>query len=84
MGADFYGFFRRGEEEEKDMILGIGKNCDIEGAIIDKNSSVGAGTVIKPFARGVDKDEDLYVVRDGIVVIPKNTRIPPDTHIAPD
>jgi len=84
MGADYYGFFRRGKENEKDMVLGIGKDCDIEGAIIDKNSSVGQGTVIRPFPRGVDKDEDLYVVRDGIVVVPKGTRLPPGTCIAPD
>ncbi|MCD6356050.1 MAG: glucose-1-phosphate adenylyltransferase [Anaerolineaceae bacterium] len=84
MGADYYGFFQRGEEDEKDFILGIGKDCDIEGAIIDKNSSVGAGTVIRPFARGVEKIEPLFAVRDGIVVIPKNTRLPPGTRIAPD
>jgi len=84
MGADYYGFFRRGDEIEKDMILGIGRDCSIEGAIIDKNSSVGPGTIIRPFPRGVDKDEDLYIVRDGIVVIPKGTRLPPDTRIAPD
>jgi len=84
MGADYYGFFRRGDEIEKDMILGIGRNCSIEGAIIDKNSSIGPGTIIRPFPSGVDKDEDLYIVRDGIVVIPKGTRLPPDTRIAPD
>jgi len=84
MGADYYGFFRRGDETEKDMVLGIGKNCHIEGAIIDKNASVGPGTVILPFPRGVDKDEPLYIVRDGIVIIPKGTRLPPGTRIAPD
>jgi len=84
MGADYYGFFRRGDEIEKDMILGIGGGCNIEGAIIDKNSSIGPGTIIRPFPRGVDKDEDLFIVRDGIVVIPKGTRLPPDTRIAPD
>ncbi|MCD6577445.1 MAG: glucose-1-phosphate adenylyltransferase [Anaerolineaceae bacterium] len=84
MGADYYGFFRRGDEIEKDMVLGIGKDCDIEGAIIDKNSSVGPGTIIRPFPRGVDKDEDMYIVRDGIVVIPKGMRLPPGTRIAPD
>jgi len=84
MGADYYGFFRRGDEEEKDMVLGIGKNCHIEGAIIDKNASIGSGTVILPFPRGIDKDEDLYIVRDGIVIIPKGTRLPPGTRIAPD
>ena len=84
MGADYYGFFRRGDEIEKDMILGIGRDCDIEGAIIDKNSSIGPGTIIRLFPRSVDIDEDLYIVRDGIVVIPKGTRLPPETRIAPD
>ncbi len=84
MGADYYGFFRRGDEEEKDMVLGIGKNCHIEGAIVDKNTSIGPGTVILPFPRGTDKDEALYIVRDGIVIIPKGMRLPSGTRIAPD
>jgi len=83
MGADYYGFFRREAADEKDMMLGIRKNCDIEKAIIDKNSSIGAGTVIRPFPDGTNIEEDLYMVIDGIVVIPKNTRIPPKTVIAP-
>ncbi len=84
MGADYYGFFRRGKEEEGERFLGIGRNCDIEGAIIDKNASVGHGTVILPFPGGTDADQDLYIVRDGIVVIPKNTMLPDNSHIAPD
>ena len=84
MGADYYGFFRRGDQGEEDLTLGLGKNCDIEGAIIDKNASVGAGTYIRPFPRGVDLDDDLYTVRDGIVVVPKNTILPLETRIAPD
>jgi glucose-1-phosphate adenylyltransferase len=47
MGADYYGFFRRGNEPEGDRILGLGRDCDIEGAIIDKNASIGHGTVIR-------------------------------------
>jgi glucose-1-phosphate adenylyltransferase len=84
MGADYYGFFRRGKESEDDLILGLGKGCDIEGAIIDKNASIGRGTVIRPFPVGTNIDTDLYTVRDGIVVIPKGTMLPPETRIAPD
>ena len=84
MGADYYGFFRRGDQGEEDLALGLGRNCDIEGAIIDKNASVGAGTCIRPFPRGADIDNDLYTVRDGIVVVPKNTILPLKTRIAPD
>ena len=32
--------------------LGIGKNCQIEGAIIDKNARVGDNVVIKTFPIG--------------------------------
>ena len=84
MGADYYGFFRRGDEPEEETILGIGKNCDIEGAIIDKNASIGNRTVIKSFPLGINLDEELFIVRDGVVVIPKNTKLPPNTRIAPD
>lgn len=85
MGADFYGFFRRGEEEEKGEVgLGVGSHCLIEGAIIDKNARIGKNTVIKPFPRGTDLDRDYWVVRDGIVVIPKGSTIQPGTHITPE
>ena len=84
MGADYYGFFRRGKESDDDLILGIGKGCDIEGAILDKNSSIGRGTVIRPFPSGTNIDNDLYIIRDGIVVIPKSTILPPETRIAPE
>jgi glucose-1-phosphate adenylyltransferase len=84
MGADYYGFFQRGNEGDEDMILGIGNNCEIEGAIIDKNASIGDGTVIRPFPRGTEIEKPLYTVRDGIVVIPKAARLQKGTRIAPD
>ncbi len=72
MGSDYYA-----------SDIGIGPNCDIQGAILDKNVRVGEGTVIRPFPRGTDIDADFWFVRDGIVVIPKNVDIPPGTRIAP-
>jgi len=85
MGADYYGFFRRGEEEEKGEIgLGVGSNCQIEGAIIDKNAHIGKEVVIKPFPPGTDLDGDCWVVREGIVIIPKGAIVQPGTHITPE
>jgi len=84
MGADYYGFFQRGNEGEEDHILGIGNNCDIEGAIIDKNASIGDGSVIRPFPPGTEIEKSYYTVRDGIVVIPKGTWLKKGTRIAPD
>ena len=81
MGSDYY--------ENEDSLdnaaipLGIGADCFIQGAIIDKNARIGAGTTIKAFPRGMDHDGDTWVVRDGIVVIPKNTLLSPGTKIMP-
>lgn len=83
MGADYYGFFRSEETELKSIPLGIGNDCYIEGAIIDKNTHVGKGSTILPFPRGTELDTAHWMVRDGIVVIPKNTVLSPGTRIAP-
>lgn len=83
MGNDYYE--NPCLEDEGGMInLGIGAGCVIEGAIIDKNARIGRGTLIKPFPRGTDIDGVGWVVRDGIVVIPKDTTIRPGTRIVPE
>lgn len=64
--------------------VGVGENCHIEGAILDKNVRLGRDVIIKPFPRGTDLDNELYTVRDGIVIIPKNTSIPAGTRITPE
>ncbi len=85
MGADYYDRpDRRGE-----VPLGIGPKCDIEGAILDKNVRLGKGVIVRPFPEGTNIPEGmdasaLWVVRDGIVVIPKDTYIPAGTVIAPE
>ncbi len=65
------------------MPIGIGRNCHIESAILDKNVRIGDDVVIRPFANSPDIDHELYFVRDGIVVIAKDTVIPPGTCIEP-
>jgi glucose-1-phosphate adenylyltransferase len=62
---------------------GIGKDCHIEGAILDKNVRIGNNVVIRPFPRNVDLDNANWYVRDGIVVIPKDVEIPDGTKIEP-
>ncbi|MEM7205191.1 MAG: sugar phosphate nucleotidyltransferase [Planctomycetota bacterium] len=59
--------------------LGIGENCHIEGAIIDKNARIGDGVHITPKAPGTNEDGELCFVRDGVVVVPKNGIVPPGT-----
>jgi len=77
MGADYY---EHGTiDHDSGIPLGIGKNCIIKQAIIDKNARIGDGVVISPEGKPMDEKTDLYWVRDGIVVIPKNTVIPSGT-----
>jgi glucose-1-phosphate adenylyltransferase len=82
MGSDYYD--PPDSSPRFGIPLGIGKNCLIEGAIIDKNVRMGEGVVIRPFPRGKDIDGDSWVVQDGIVVIPKSTVLHPGTTISPD
>lgn len=80
MGADYYT-----PEGSPSIPIGIGPNCYIEGAIIDKNARIGANVVIRPFPRGTEmKDpQERWYIQDGIVVIPKNGLLPDGTHIEP-
>jgi glucose-1-phosphate adenylyltransferase len=85
MGADYYETQVSAQEAHTGRIpLGISKNCDIQGAILDKNVRIGPGVVIRPFPRGTEIDNPDWVVRDGIVVIPKNTWLPGGALIGPE
>jgi glucose-1-phosphate adenylyltransferase len=80
MGADYYDAEKPGGTTP----IGIGKNCYIESAILDKNVRIGDNVTILPFPRNhKDMDGGFYFVRDGIVVIAKDTEIPSGTRIAP-
>jgi glucose-1-phosphate adenylyltransferase len=85
MGADAY--------EDEDMAchwkpavgemppLGIGRNCNIERAIIDKDARIGDGVVIESKAGRETYQGDNHWIRDGITVIPKGAVIQPGTKI---
>ena len=72
MGADYYNV----EKPRGNLPIGIGRNCHIESAILDKNVRIGDDVVIRPFPRTEISIIELYFVRDGIVVIAKDTEIP--------
>jgi len=82
MGADYYDL--PGATLPGNIPLGIGPNCHIEGAILDKNVRVGEGVVIKPFPPGTDLDVSNWAVQDGIVVIPKSAVVFPGAYIGPE
>jgi glucose-1-phosphate adenylyltransferase len=79
MGADYFT-----PPDAPGIPLGIGPNCDIEGAILDKNVRIGEGVVIRSYPRGTNLEESSWVVQDGVVVIPKDTVLFPGTTIGPD
>jgi glucose-1-phosphate adenylyltransferase len=80
MGSDYY------ERDIEGLPIGIGTNCHIEGAILDKNVRIGSDVTIRPFPQGTDSDHEneKWYVRDGIVVIPKNAEIESGTKISPE
>jgi len=79
MGADYYDI----DAHLHDLPIGLGQDCDIQGAILDKNARIGPGVVIRPFPPGTDLDGQGWYVRDGVVIVPKDTELPGDLRIAP-
>jgi glucose-1-phosphate adenylyltransferase len=78
MGCDFYDHERPAPGAPR---LGIGRDCFIRNAIIDKNARIGDGCYITPDGKADNTVTPTYTVRDGVIVIPKNTTIPPGTRI---
>ena len=75
LGADFYDaddVSVHAEVSQKDLpALGIGHDCHIEHAIIDKNARIGDRVVITSKVGQPDDAGPNYFIRDGITIIPK-------------
>lgn len=78
MGTDFYEPAPPGGGMPP---LGIGRNSRLENAIVDKNARIGDDCVISPAGKPREVDHELYYIRDGIVIVPKNGVIPNGTVI---
>jgi glucose-1-phosphate adenylyltransferase len=74
MGADYFEEDRQADGGVPP--IGIGRNCVIDRAIIDKNARIADGAVITPEGKPSNVDAENYFIRDGIVVVPKNAVIP--------
>ena len=84
MGADFYETEAEKADNRKKKIpdCGIGKNCKINRAIIDKNAHIGANCTINVNGKKYDDgDHGLFYSADGIIVIRKGAVIPDGTVI---
>jgi glucose-1-phosphate adenylyltransferase len=61
--------------------LGIGDGTVIERAIVDKDCRIGRNVQIRNRRNLEEADGPVYVIRDGVVVIPKGTIVPDGTVI---
>jgi glucose-1-phosphate adenylyltransferase len=75
MGADYYEHLT--DIIKKDRVnIGVGKNCHIEKAILDKNCRIGNNVTIKGDPSLPHTEHEAYTIVDGIVVVKKNATIP--------
>ncbi len=81
MGNDYYQTVDDIEQLPKNQLLGIGNNCIIENAILDKNVRVSNNVSIRGGAQLEDTETETYCIRDGIVIIKKNAVIYANTII---
>jgi len=78
VGADYYETEEEieGNRERKRPDVGIGGDTSIRRAIVDKNARIGFDVHIDPPEKAPDRDEEGWVVRDGIVIVEKDAVIP--------
>ena len=81
MGADIFESDedRKRNEEKGIPDIGVGMNCEIKNAIIDKGARIGHNVKLIPDGKldGYSKDE--IFVRDGIILVGKNAVVPDTT-----
>ncbi len=83
MGNDFYQDL---DEMNQDTIngknhIGIGENCFIKNALIDKNVRIGNNVHINGGKHLENFTNELYSIKDGIVVIKKDAILPDNFRI---
>ncbi len=81
MGNDYFETLEEIESRADGMPMGIGKNCYIRNAIIDKDCRIGDNVLIHGSVALNDTEEEGYCIREGIVVIKKGAYIPSGSRI---
>ncbi len=83
MGADYFESAQEIEANAQKGIpnIGIGHNSEIKRAIIDKNARIGDNCRLVNTKNVQNEDNEYYVIRDGIIVVPKDSVIYPGTVI---
>jgi len=83
MGSDFYQNLEELEDAKRNNkpIVGVGEDCYIDTAILDKSCSIGNNVQIRGGRHLPDGEFETYTVKDGIIVIKKRANIPNGTII---
>jgi glucose-1-phosphate adenylyltransferase len=78
MGNDYYQSLDDMKDDEANgkLLVGIGERCTISNALVDKNCRIGNDVYIKGGNHLADFSNELYAIKDGIVVIKKGATIP--------
>jgi glucose-1-phosphate adenylyltransferase len=59
------------EDKANNILMGIGDNCFINNALVDKNCRIGNNVYINGGKHLEDVLHELYAIKEGIVVIKK-------------
>ncbi len=76
MGSDSYQTLLEIANKPGDILMGIGEDCHIENAILDKNCKIGNDVTIIGGPHLDNLETDMYVISGGIVVVKKEATIP--------
>ena len=83
MGADYYETLDdiKYNRSRGIPLVGVGEDCVIKKAIIDKDVKIGDGVKILNQKKLKEFESGDYCIKDGIVIIEKKAVIPPNTVI---
>ena len=83
MGSDYYPWHKRDVRDYQagPDSPGVHAESYVERAIVDKNVCIGKGCVIKNKENVQEGEGPNFYIRDGIVILPKNAKIPEGTII---
>lgn len=81
MGNDYFETLEEIVYSTDEPSMGVGNNCHIQQAIVDKDCRIGHNVTIIGGDHLPDEETDIYYIRDGVAVIKKGAIVPNNTTI---
>jgi glucose-1-phosphate adenylyltransferase len=81
LGADFYESDADVPARGHNPRLGIGRDVVLDRVIVDKNARIGDGARLVNEAGVKEADGDGYFIRDGVIIVPKDGVVRPNTYV---